>query len=34
MKNVYYIILNCNKALIDLDLLSFYVTGGEIYQIL
>lgn len=34
MKNVYWNILNCEKALTDLDLLSFCVAGGEVYQIL
>lgn len=34
MKSVYWLILNCEKALTDWDLLSFCAAGGEVYQIL
>lgn len=34
IETVSCIVLNCEKALIDLNLLSFCVAGGEVYQIL
>lgn len=33
-ENVYVIILNCEKSLTDSNLPSFFVAGGEVYQIL